>query len=182
MKTQDKIDAIKDIAINHYNQKATHDEICGLCLPHAMKAGIGFGEISALVKNIGENEGFITKIADRKTNAATDVGTYWNTLLREDRESYDHVTKGVAHIAKGNNVPVSYVRNLLQGHFSLSSATYPVKSEILDWQKALVDCFIENPKMTKVDVHDCVIAHKKETSVPKSMLPMLQYLHRSLTA
>lgn len=175
MKTQDKLDAIKDATIIRYENKLSHDDICGAVLPLALEKGIGFGEISSLVKNIGENNGFITKLKDRQANCLTDIETDLS-----EYDNYDIYMKHIAGLADVYNVPKNWVKNKLNELLKKNNISVPEKSEILEWQKAMVDCFIANPGMNKSDVHDCVIKYKKETSIPKSMLAMLQYMHKQL--
>jgi hypothetical protein len=172
--TEQKLETISTIVEPLYATNETHDTICGAVFTAGLH-GIGFGEINALVKHWGEKHGFIVKLSERKDNALLDIESIATAL-----DTYAKFETSVSDIAKQCNVPTTWVRNKLKAHYKSNEWDVPKKSTLLEWQRALVDCFLENPDMTLLDVEYCMETLGKSPTEPRKQLAMLQYMRAQL--
>ncbi len=173
MKTNEKLNAVSEIVTPLYENGDNHESMCESVLTERPD-GIGFGEISALVKQCGIDGGFIVPLAKRRENAIDAMGI---AISNDDFPvTFADYTHFIADHAETFDVPANWVKNKLNAAYKSDGIDVPEKSTVLDWQRNMVDAVRNNPDITKSQMKSRLIdCGKNETSVPVSMLGMIKY-------
>ncbi len=173
MTTNDKLALVSEIVTPMYELgEKNHDSLCGSVF-NALPDGIGFGEISALVKTVGIDGGFIVPIAARRENCLTDMeNALSNDGFPTTFPAYEHF---IADYAATNDIPANWVKNKLNAAYKNEGYDVPEKSTMTDWQRVMVGAVADDVDITKSEMKAKLIASgKTETSVPLAMLGMLK--------
>ncbi len=173
MTTDDKLNAVSEIVTPLYESGETnHDLLCGSVF-NDLPDGIGFGEISALVKQCGIDGGFIVPIAQRRELALTDMET--DTTKDGLPDTFPAYEKYIAGISDEFNVPATWVKNKLNAMYKSEDYDIPEKSTVTDWQRCMVETVQNDPYVSKTQMKSRLIAMgKTETGTPLAMLGMIK--------
>lgn len=153
MNTKQKLEAVKSTVVAGYKAELDMDAICGSVFMNKPE-GVSFGDIPALVKKIGEDEGFIVPLAKRKELIQTEIDQF-----EEMNRSFKEIEEYISEIASEFDVPVAWVRNRMKAHYKNMEWAYPKKSVMSPIQAQIVECFRANPDIEKHELAECLLKH-----------------------
>lgn len=156
MNTEQKIEMIKKAAIANFKKDLSVDEICVAIISDkkldVLNNGISFTEIAPLVKNIGQAEGFIISLMQRKENATEAIKG-----LVELPSTFGHLEENIKADASEFDVPESFIRKLYKAKYEDMGLTVPKKPTLTDWQAQIVECFVKDRNISQDELTNALV-------------------------
>ena len=154
--TQDKMDILKARVEFDFNSGKNIDAVCANIASFALINGVAFGEILPLVRTIGKSGGFITSLAARKTNLASDMDGL--TFSEHDYPQYSSL---VGWLAIEYDLPEKHCKDIVKAALKAHGHYIPKKSLLSGWKKTALSCWREYASMDNAqpdynDVKRCI--------------------------
>lgn len=153
METQDKLNLIQTIVVDSYKSDKNFDNACAKVVG---TEGIGFTEISVLVKKVLVDFGLIIPIKKRKENCIEDISEITEQILE-----FKSWMAECEELAETHDVPSSFVRKEMKAHYEDQEWDIPKEPNLKGWKLGIVECFKNNPEATVGELEACLMEYVK---------------------
>lgn len=149
----EKRELVTSLALPKFEAGAKKEDIMVQLITEGITdKGIGFTEVSGLVKYVGEVNGYILTVEQRRDNckeaiAGYDLSTY-NTF-----ELFEEL---VAELVAAHGNPEKWTKDHVKLAYGKAKLDVPKKSTLTKWQEALIPAICDNPNITPQEMTDII--------------------------
>jgi hypothetical protein len=151
--TDEKRELMATLAIPYFEKGLDKESIMvQLITDGAIDKGFAFTEIAPLVKYVGEQNGFILTVEQRRENCKQAIKGY----ELKTYNTYELFEELVSELVKAHGNPEKWTRDHVKLGYQAQKVEVPKKSVLTKWQEATVAAFSENPALTQVELTDII--------------------------